>query len=299
MPQGTRGEVGLITPDERLGVLPAAPVATSGPLGWSSLRAEHFRDTPDFDLELPGQTHHLLSLYLRPPRRMGIWCEGLEWEAPPPPGSILVLPAGLARRAYWRGPTESVHVHLDPALVSRVAAEALDVDPARVALPAVGALSHPQLQAAILAVDAELADGAAGGRLLADSLANVVAVHLIRRFLPADRLARRPRGGLSERKLRAALEYIEENPDSELTLDAIAAVAHLSPYHFARMFKTSTGLPPHQYVITRRVERAKRLLRDGGELTLAQVAARSGFWDQGHFSRHFKRLVGVSPKRFR
>jgi AraC family transcriptional regulator len=296
MPRSTRG---LITPDERLGVLPALPVTTSSPLGWSALRAEHFRDTPDFDLDLPGQTHHLLSLYLRPPDRMGIWCEGLEWEAPPPPGSILVLPAGHARRAYWRGPAESIHVHLEPGLVSRVAAEALDLDPGRVALPAVGALSHPQLQAAILAIGAELADGAAGGRLLAESLANVLAVHLIRHFVPPDRVAQRPRGGLSERKLRAALEYIEEHLDAEMTLDAIAAVAHLSPYHFARMFKASTGLPPHQYVITRRVEWAKRLLRDRGDLSLAQVAARSGFWDQGHFTRHFKRLVGVTPKHFR
>jgi AraC family transcriptional regulator len=65
------------------------------------------------------------------------------------------------------------------------------------------------------------------------------------------------------------------------------------------MFKGSTGLPPHQYVIARRVERAKVLLRGGGDLTLAQVAARSGFWDQGHFTRHFKRLVGVTPKHFR
>jgi AraC family transcriptional regulator len=290
---------GLITPDERLGALPAAPVATSGPLGWSSLRVEHFRDTPDFDMDLPGQTQHLLCLYLRPPDRMGLWCEGLAWEATPSPGSILILPAGYARRGYWRGPVEAVHVHLDPGLVARVAAEALDLDPARVALPAVGALSHPELQAAILALDAELTPGAAGGRLVAESLANVMAVHLIRRFVPADRVAHRPRGGLSERKLGAALEYIEEHLDSELTLEGMAAVAHLSPYHFARMFKTSTGLPPHQYVITRRVERAKRLLRDRGDLTLAQIAARSGFWDQGHFTRHFKRLVGVTPKRFR
>jgi AraC family transcriptional regulator len=299
MPHRTPGDRDLITPDERLGVLPAAPVASSGPLGWPALRAEHFRDTPDFDLDLPGQTHHLLSLYLQPPERMGLWTEGLGWEDVPPPGSILVLPAGQARRAFWRGPTESVHVHLDPGLVSRVAAEALDLDPGRVEIPAVGALSHPQIQAAILALDAELANGAAGGRLLAESLANVVAVHLIRQFAPADRVAHRPRGGLSERKLRDALEYIEEHLDSEVTLDALAAVAHLSPYHFARMFKTSTGLPPHQYVIARRVERAKQLLRDGGDLTLAQVAARSGFWDQGHFTRNFKRLVGVTPKNFR
>jgi AraC family transcriptional regulator len=299
MPHSTRGDRVLITPDERLGVLPAAPVATSSPLEWSTLRAERFRDTPDFDLDLPGQTHHLLSLYLRPPERMGLWCEGLEWEATPPPGSILLLPAGHARRAFWRGPTDSIHVHLDPRLIARVAAEAYDLDPDRVELPAVGALIHPQIQAALLAIDAELTTGAAGGRLLVEALSNVLAVHLIRQFVANDRATRRPRGGLPQRKLRAAVDYIDEHLDSELTLDDLAAVAHLSPYHFARQFKTSTGLPPHQYVIARRIERAKQLLRGGDDLSLAQVAARSGFWDQGHFSRHFKRLVGITPRQFR
>jgi AraC family transcriptional regulator len=110
---------------------------------------------------------------------------------------------------------------------------------------------------------------------------------------------RAPRGGLSGRTLRAVLEYIHEHLDDALRLRDLAAVAHLSPYYFARRFKASTGLPPRRYVIARRVERAKQLLRGGDDLTLAQVAARSGFWDQGHFTRHFKRLVGVTPKHFR
>jgi AraC family transcriptional regulator len=109
---------------------------------------------------------------------------------------------------------------------------------------------------------------------------------------------RNPRG-LSARRLKAVLGYIREHLHSALTLRELAAVAHLSPYHFARRFKESTGLPPHQYIIARRIERAQELLRGEEELTLAQVAARTGFWDQGHFTRHFKRLVGVTPKRFR
>jgi AraC family transcriptional regulator len=95
-----------------------------------------------------------------------------------------------------------------------------------------------------------------------------------------------------------AIEYIEDHIDSEIALEDLAAAVHLSAYHFARLFKASTGLPPHQYVIVRRIERAKHLLRDD-DLSLTQVAARVGFWDQGHFTRHFKRLVGVTPKRFR
>ena len=73
----------------------------------------------------------------------------------------------------------------------------------------------------------------------------------------------------------------------------------LSPYHFARQFKAATGLPPHQYVIARRVERAKGLLQGGDDFSLAQVAARAGFADQSQFSHHFKRLVGATPGQFR
>jgi AraC family transcriptional regulator len=241
----------------------------------------------------------LLALYLRSPEEMGIQSEGFEWHGQPPPGSVLILPAGHSRRAFWRGSTEAVHVHLNPQRIAHIAAETLDVDPDRLELPPAGALVHSQIQAAMLAIDAELESGGAGGRLLTESLSNVLAVQLVRHITGNQKVAARPREGLPRQKLRAACEYIEEHLDSELGLDDLAAVVHLSPFHFARMFKASTGLPPHQYVIARRIERAKQLMRDGGELTLAQVASRSGFWDQGHFTRHFKRLVGVTPKHFR
>ena len=79
----------------------------------------------------------------------------------------------------------------------------------------------------------------------------------------------------------------------------MAAVAHLSVYHFARQFRAATGLPPHQYVIARRVKRAQQLLQASADLPLAEVAACVGFSDQSQFCRHFKRLVGVTPGQFR
>jgi AraC family transcriptional regulator len=79
----------------------------------------------------------------------------------------------------------------------------------------------------------------------------------------------------------------------------MAAVTRLSPYHFARQFKAATGSPPHQYVIARRVERAKHLLEGGGDFSLAHVAARAGFSDQSVFTHHFRRIVGVTPGQFR
>jgi AraC family transcriptional regulator len=79
----------------------------------------------------------------------------------------------------------------------------------------------------------------------------------------------------------------------------LAAVALLSPSHFGRQFKAATGLPPHHYVLARRVERAKHLLQQDRDLSLAETAACAGFSDQGRFSHHFKRIVGVTPRRFR
>jgi AraC family transcriptional regulator len=78
----------------------------------------------------------------------------------------------------------------------------------------------------------------------------------------------------------------------------MAAAAHLSVYHFARQFKAATGLPPHQYVIARRAERAKQLLQTESDYSLAEVAASAGFSDQSQFCRHFKRIVGVTPGQF-
>ena len=79
----------------------------------------------------------------------------------------------------------------------------------------------------------------------------------------------------------------------------MAALVRLSTYYFARQFRRATGLPPHQYVVARRVERAKQLLQTGSDLSLAEVGAHAGFSDQSQFAYHFKRLVGVTPGQFR
>jgi AraC family transcriptional regulator len=94
------------------------------------------------------------------------------------------------------------------------------------------------------------------------------------------------------------VEYVEEHLDGGPSLEQMAEVAGLSVYHFARQFRTATGLPPHQFVIMRRVERAKQLLQ-GGDLSLAEVALHAGFSGQNVFCHHFKRLVGVTPRQFR
>jgi AraC family transcriptional regulator len=262
------------------------------------VRAEHLTNPPDAEVSLPPTTHHWLFLNHGPASDFSLRFGGQERTEPAPPDALTIIPAGYPSQWRWRGAAESTHVLLEPQLLARVAAEALDLNPDRVELPPVHDLSHASVRAAILALDAELGAGGPGGRLLAESLGNVLAVHLLRHFAAPGRAGARPGGVLPRHRLRAVTEYIREHLDAELSLDHLAAVAHMSPYHFARLFKNSTGLPPHQYVIARRVERAKELLRDRDRLPLAEVAVETGFSNQSHFTHHFKRLVGVTPKFF-
>jgi AraC family transcriptional regulator len=271
---------------------------TSARLGWVGLEAATCRAEPTFELDQPALTHHWLVQFVRPPQDMDLRYEGIRRHVPPPAGAISLVPAGSPARWRWSGRREWLHVYLETGLVGRVAAEAFDLDPARLAVPPLDNLDLPPLRATMAAVAAELAGGGAGGPLAAESLANVLAVHLLRHLAAPRRFQRGRDGALPRGRLRAVVEYVEEHLATSLTLGQLAAAAHLSAYHFARQFKAATGLPPHQYVIARCVERAKELLRAGADVCLAEVALRAGFSDQSQFCRHFKRQVGVTPRQF-
>jgi AraC family transcriptional regulator len=288
-----------IGPLDWLKLLPFEPDASSHRLGWAGLEAARNRALPASELHAPALTHHRLILFSRPPEELDLRYEGVKRHVPPPAGAIMLVPAGSPTLWRWSGSFDSLHIFLEPGLVTRVAAEAFGLDPARLTAPPLDGLDLPQLQTAMWAVDAELTPGGAGGRLAAESLANVLAVHLIRHVSATRQSTRRRNGTLPRAKLRAVVEYIEEHLDSGPTLEQMAAIARLSPNYFAWQFKRATGLPPHQYVLDRRVERAKQFLQTGSDISLAEVAAEAGFSDQSQFSHHFKRLIGVTPGQFR
>jgi AraC family transcriptional regulator len=300
MRQEQPGRGGPLGPLDWRKIAPYEATASSERLGWVSLEAARYRAADAAELGSAAITHHWFVLFARPPEELDLLYEGVKRHRPPPAGSISVIPAGSPALWRWSGRKEDgLHIYLEPGLVARVAAEAFDLDAARLTVPPLDGMDLPHLRAAMEAVDAELTAGGAGGPLAAESLANVLAVHLIRHVLAPRPPARGPDGALPWGRLRAVVAYIEDHLDASPTLEQLAAVARLSAYHFARQFKAATGLPPHQYVIARRIERAQQLLKGGGDLSLADVAARAGFSDQSQFSHHFKRLVGVTPGQFR
>jgi AraC family transcriptional regulator len=281
-------------------IIPFAPSATSYGMGWEALQAIHWRKIPGSgECSFFPMSQHKLVLMIRPPEKMNLQYEGVKLDRPLPAGSILVMPAGSSREMGWQGGIDSLDVYLDPSLVARVTAEAFESDPTRTVIPPLTGLILPELRSAMLAVDAELRASGGGCPLLVESLASILSVHLMRHITGRRELPTSADGVLPLRKLRTVVEYIIENLEGNPTLGQMAAVAHLSPYHFARQFKAATGLSPYQFVISRRVERAQHLLRNDEELGLAEVALRSGFSDQSRFSLQFKRITGLTPRQFR
>ena len=277
---------------------PYKPVASSISLGWKGLQAHRFQDLPSGEVYRDPSPLHTIILINRPPEKLNQRYEGLRHDLPPLPGSISMLPNDSFAEWSWKGTKDSLHVFLEPSLFARVAGS-FELDPARVEIPPLLNRTIPVVRTAMLAINAELTTGGVGGPLMVESLANVLSVHLIRHILGPHQLKTRKEGLLSRQKLNTVIEYIIENLESSLTMEQMAVVTHLSLYHFARQFKTTTGLPPHQYVIARRVERAQQILREDDEISLAQVALRVGFSDQSQFHFHFKRIVGVTPRQFR
>ena len=128
-------------------------------------------------------------------------------------------------------------------------------------------------------------------------MANALATHLVYRYSARKVSCSDESGQLSRRQLKRVMDYVDEHLAEDLSLAELANVVSLSAFHFARLFKRSTGYAPHQYHIRCRIKRSKQLLLDR-ELTIAQIAQVVGFSSQSHLNYHFKRIVGLTPTAF-
>ena len=211
-------------------------------------------------------------------------------------GNVCVLPSGLAHTARLEGDSEYLALYLDPALVSKAATESHLNQ--HVQLVERYTSGDKVISSVGMALLAELESEGLSGGLYAESLANVLAVHLLRHYAVSPSMIAKASGGLSGQRLRQVKDFIASNFADDLRLEDLAEQANMSSFHFAREFKKSTGTTPHQYLIKFRVEQAKTLLANG-ELPLIEVGLRSGFSHQSHFTRLFHRFTGTTPQTYR
>ncbi len=209
-------------------------------------------------------------------------------------GDLDIIPRGLRSRWVNEGTDTVIVLSLAPEVLEEAAREA-GRDPARLAISNRFQVRDPSIERLAWRLKAEMDHRYPSGRVFLDSMSVRLANELTRRHSSFSIAPRIPRGGMPPRKLKNVIGYIEENLEADLTLDDVAEVAGMSVSHCKALFRRSVGLPVHQYVIRRRVERAAVLLHEGS-LPISQVALETGFSHQSHLSRHMRRVLGTSPK---
>jgi AraC family transcriptional regulator len=273
-----------------------SPVVSKRRAAWDGIRLEHICLNPG---ELPRHCHseHAILISLTEGCRGEFTtASGLGMRGAQTRGSISVLPSGLEHTAIIETPSEHLALYLDQKLISRAASDAGLSGSLEIA----ERYTHrdPIISNVGMALLAEVDSQGLSGRLYAESLANVLAVHLLRYYTNENVERLRFHGGLSGPKLRQVTDFIAANYANDIKLAKLAQVAGMSNFHFAREFKRTTGTTPHQSLIKFRVERAKTLLTEN-KLPLVEVGLRSGFSHQSHFTRLFRRITGTTPHLYR
>jgi AraC family transcriptional regulator len=264
-----------------------APGAYAGSvvaLGFDPLLPEE-RDA--IEVVVPGEGAAIGAVY-----RTG---EGRERRAFVRAPMVAVIPPGEGWHVQCEGPRDTLLIHISPQFYAERARAALGES---IRLAARYAAFDPFIREVANSLMGELRSDHPPNAAYLDPLGAVMAVHLARHYgAAAAELVGAPRG-LPLHRLKRVQAFIHEHIEEVIHVDRLADEAHMSPFHFARMFREATGQPPHLYIVMQRVSRAKVLLR-ATDLPLIEVAQRAGFRTQGHFTGVFGRYTGFTPRAFR
>lgn len=279
-----------------LKLYPKAPILSSDRAGWNGIRLEYHQQPPH---QVPEHTskHSRIIIHTQP-----LSSPLVEYMLPerchlnqPGGGNVTLIPAAVSNWALWEQERHFIILSLETNIFERYAADWSPISEVEL-LPSFSQ-PDPLISGIGLTLKSVLEAGSFSDRLYVDLLTTALVTHLLRRYSVQKQIPELTFQGLSKYQLKQVTDYIEHHLDQDLTLSKLAAIAQISPSYFSALFKQSTGLAPHQFVIQCRIERAKQLLRQG-KVSIADIAHELGFTHQSHLSRHFKRLVGVTPKTF-
>lgn len=256
-----------------------------------------------YDHFLPGQTpeicskQHGIGIFVNMPESAQVtrMIDGRCVNERVVQGDMIIVPANTCTQTYSDTAAGAIVLSFDPKNFAHTIDETLE----RKSLELIPHFSTPDplVYQIGLALQRALETADSISRLYAETMNTALMVHLLQSYCAEKLTLPTYSGGLSRRKLQRVIEYIDAHLDCDLSLKELAEIVQMSAHYFAQLFKQSTGISPHQYVIRCRIERSKELLKQK-QITIADVAEIVGFVDQSHFHRHFKRLVGITPKAF-
>ncbi|MGB3294669.1 MAG: AraC family transcriptional regulator [Phormidesmis sp.] len=280
---------------EALFELPRPPLLCSSEAEWNTIQLALFKQPPH---RIPEHVspYHVICINAGASVTLEQTIGGKSYLEGSVPGDIGIYPAHLCQTFEWHQEAKFLQLYLEPAVLNQISLKLYGRETAELLAQPIP--PDPVIGQIAATLQRTLSDQAAGSRLYADAMSNALATHLVYHYCAHNK----PKptdfsGRLSQSQLKRVTEYIDEHLAQNLSLAELANVVSLSPFHFARLFKSSVGVAPHQYHIRCRVNCAKQLLLKR-ELSLAQIAYAVGFASQSHLNYHFKRAVGLTPTAF-
>lgn len=277
-------------------------LAASSGRGWTNVLAERWsHEAGELPSILPQDTE--LAVLLSGRTLVDRQGAGLRQSTFGQRGSAWLCPSGIREEFInFRQPLDDcLHLFLPAKPFADVMLQDLDLDPARVKLRYEAITYDPFIEQVALAISRELSAETSAGRLLVETLGNSLSAYLVHRYpdvpLNAKPLASAGRP-IDERRMSRVMEFIDAHIELPFTVADLAAVAFMSPAHFARSFKATVGWSPHEFVSRRRLELAKRMLADRNR-PISDIALSSGFSSQSNFSRAFRDTTGTTPGDYR
>jgi AraC family transcriptional regulator len=280
--------------DSRIGAVQPVPALSDKALGGMP-EGLHFQHTTLAPGAWPEGhlTWHALAVH-RNGTRECVTLPGGRRRVSASPGLLDCAPANLPFTVSWNEPFEVVSLVFSPGFIS----EFLWPSGRPIELREEYSFEDPLLVHLLLGLDSEMDAGNPSGPLYVETLGAAAVAQLVRTHAGDQPRVGRTTGGLSPNRSRKLLEYIDANLHRQVSLRELASMVDMNVFHLLRMFKVSFGLPPHRYVLERRIGRAKDLLRDS-ELSISEVAFRCGYAEQSSFARAFQRMTGLYPRSYR
>jgi AraC family transcriptional regulator len=273
------------------------PRFSSSHSSWRGFLLERHCSPPG---ELPRESlfrGHFICLGMNRPPVTKYWSEnGRERSIAVGDGDIALVSNEAIIGCRWDGPHDMVVLAIDELAANNTVAECNVPD--EVGFRLEPGFRDEALVNLVLAMHADAQAGCPTGRLLGESIGTTLAMYTFQRYGVARLKIPEYRDGLPRARLRRVIEYIESSLHQNLSITELAAIAGMSPYHFGKLFKSSMAVSVHQYVLNRRLHRARRLLARS-DLSLVELAAQIGLPNQSHFTSLFKTRIGVTPTQYR
>jgi AraC family transcriptional regulator len=269
----------------------------SSAVGRPDFRMRVFRYAPS-DIWVPPTEDFLIVVYRQGATAMNRRVAGAWKQERVGRGITTLLTRAEPSHWRWANDIEVSHFYISPAFMMKTASEAFDRDVGAIELHDLLGIDDPVLSWINEQMAHEVATGGPGGRLCYDALSLQASVHIIRKYAAVKFKMPSAQGHFRPAHARLVEDYIQQNISRNITLDELAAICNCTPIQFARKFHAHYGMRPHAFVQKQKIEQACRYLRRDN-LALKEIALLSGFADQSHLNRVFRRHLNCTPAEYR